>query len=166
MVSVIIIIMKIINLSKINLSKTNLYPKSFWNLIYYFIFDYLSMLMSKQPSFLLTKLSNRSFLMYFIPILSILFSNVIIGEFYTRMISPQHKWCDTIDCFAKSNIKFYTLERPEIKEFFRNNKQNYQINAIGSKIKLTKGNGKLIMYIQINALIRNHGCQVTDGPDP
>lgn len=133
-----------LNLSKNNLSKTNLHRKSFWNLNYHFIFDYLNMLICKQPSVLLTKLSNRSFLMYFIPMLSILFSNAISGQFYSQIISPRHKWCDTIDCFAKSNTKFYTLEKPEIKQFFKSNKQNHHINAIGSRVNLTRGNGKFI----------------------
>ena len=93
------------------------------------IFDYLNMLMCKHPSTLLKKLTTRHYLMYFIPILSIFTVNVIMSSLFSNMIVPQQKWCQTLDCFAKSSIKFYTLRNDYILSLIKNNDQ-WQFKAI------------------------------------
>ena len=90
-----------------NVSRQNDQKKKFWNMNFNLIFDYLNMLMSKISSSMSHKLTTRHFIMYFIPILSILFTNVITCEFYSNLVSPSKQWCSTLDCFATSNLKFF-----------------------------------------------------------
>ena len=48
--------------------------------------------------------------MSFIPLLSTVVINLITSSIYSNMISPLKQWCDLVNCFAKSNYKFYALE--------------------------------------------------------
>ena len=135
----ILLISKIISL---NVSRQNEQKKSFWNLNLNLIFDYLNMLMTKQPSFLLTKLSNRHFLMYFIPILSILFANVITSDIFSNMISPQYKWCKTLDCFANSKIKFFIFYNSNTYIMNLINSSNqWQFKEIVSRLNVQREKG-------------------------
>ena len=104
------------------------------------MFGYLNMLMSKAPWHLLTKLTTRHFLMYFVPIISILFTNVITSGFYSNLISPQKQWCSTLDCFAKSHLKFFNNfdERYYINRL-ANQSDQWQFKAINSRMNPLKG---------------------------
>ena len=125
-----------------NLSLENYRKKSFWNLNLNLIFGYLNMLMTKQPSSLLTKLSNRHFLMYFIPILSIIFANVITSDIFSNMISPQYKWCQTIDCFANSKMKFFSFYNSNTYIMnLINNSNQWQFQAIASRLNVQREKG-------------------------
>ena len=70
------------------------------------IFSYFSLMMSNQLSVLLSKFKPRHYLMYFIPFLSIIVVNLMKHSIYSNMISPPKQWCETLDCFTQSNIKF------------------------------------------------------------
>ena len=105
------------------------------------IFDYLNMLMCKHPSTLLKKLTTRHYLMYFIPILSIFTVNVIMSSLFSNMIVPQQKWCQTLDCFAKSSIKFYTLRNDYILNLIKSSDQ-WQFKAINSRLKIHTERGQ------------------------
>ena len=124
------------------LSRKNYLKKDFWIFNLNLIFDYLNMLMCKQSSSLLTKLTTRHFLMYFIPILSILFTNVITCENFSNLISPQQKWCSTLDCFVTSNYKFFSLyhDRAYILDLIQNSNR-WQFKAIYKRLHLQKEKG-------------------------
>lgn len=104
------------------------------------IFDYLNMLMSKHPSNLLKKLTSRHYLMYFIPILSIFIANAIMFSFYSHMISPQKNWCQSLECFANSNDKFYSMKNGFISGLVNTSKSG-QLKKIFSRLKLQKERG-------------------------
>lgn len=122
----------------------NLFLKKNYQQIYILnlnlIFDYLNMLICKQPSTLLTKLTSRYYLMYSIPILSIFTVNVIMSSLFSNMILPQQKWCQTLDCLAKSNIKFYILRQDNALGLIKN-RDEWQFKAIRSRLQIQKERG-------------------------
>ena len=134
--------------------------KKLWNINLNLIFDYLNMLMSKISSPLLNKLTTCHFLMYFIPILSILFTNVITCEFYSNLVSSSKQWFQTLDCFAKSNIKFFNAwgEYFHIRKIAEETNE-WQFKAIIPRLERQKGAFQLSKYVDFafgkNVLITN-----------
>ena len=70
--------------------------------------------------------------MYFIPFLSIIVVNVMKHSIYSNMISPPKQWCETLDCFAQSNIKFYTFDS-DLYDKFLKIKKDHQFKSIASR---------------------------------
>ena len=111
------------------------------------IFNYFNLLISKQPSVLLTKLRSRLFLMYFIPFLSIIVVNSMTFSIYSNMISPPKLWCDSLDCFDKSNLKFYAIKGDASLLLIKNREE---FKSIRSRIQLHNGRGKVMLSGQLN----------------
>ena len=124
------------------LSRKSDLKKDYWILNLNLTFDFLNMMMCKQSSCLFTKFTNRHFLMYFIPILSILFTNVITCEIFSNMILPKQKWCQTLDCFVTSKYEFFSLyhDRAYILDLIQNNNK-WQFKAIYKRLHLQKEKG-------------------------
>ena len=80
--------------------------------------------------------------MYFIPLLSIIVINLRSSFIYSNMISPPKKWCESIDCFAKLNLKFYALEG-DIVLTLLNKKEDEQIKSIVSRVQVFHNPGKV-----------------------
>ena len=115
------------------------------------IFSYFNLLMCQQSSVLLVKLKPRHYLMSFIPLLSIIIGNLMTSSIYSNMISPPKQWCDSIECFAKSDYKFYTLDdKPSYQLLKRENKTDYKI--ITERTQVFSDQGRLIVKIIINLI--------------
>ena len=109
------------------------------------IFSYFNLLMCKQSSILLAKLKPRHYLMSIIPLLTIIVSNLITSSIYSNMISPPKKWCDSFDCFVKSNYKFYAFDdEPSYQLLKRENKTECKI--IAERTQLFSERGKFMVY--------------------
>lgn len=135
----------------LNVSKQSEQKKSFWNIHLNLIFDYVNMLVSKAPSSLLTKLTTRHYLMYLIPIFGIILSNVITSEIFSNIITPQKQWCESLDCFAKSNTIFFTTWPETVYiNTLGNHTNQWQFKAIDSRVKLL---GLFFASRNINVLI-------------
>ena len=115
------------------------------------IFSYFNLLMCKQSSILLAKLKPRHYLMAIIPLLTIIVSNLIILSIYPNMISPPKQWCNSIECFAKSNYKFYAfVDKPSYQLLKRENKTEYKI--IAERTQLFSDRGERIIKVIINLI--------------
>ena len=79
--------------------------------------------------------------MYFVPILSIIVIHLRTCFIYSNMISPPKQWCESIDCFAKSNLKFYALERDKAFNLLMK-KNDKQIKSIVSRVQVFHNQGK------------------------
>ena len=77
-----------------------------WKLYFDLIIDNFSLLFSKHPSVVLSKLIPRQFFMAVIPLLSILTINLINSSHYSNTIQPVKDWCNSLDCFI--NHKLHT----------------------------------------------------------
>ena len=110
------------------------------------IFNYFNLLMCKQPSVLIAKLKPRHYLMSFIPLLSIVIINLMTSLIYSNMISPPKQWCDSIDCFAKSNHKFYAIDDESSYQLLkRENKTGYK--TIAGRTELFSDLGEFIIKL-------------------
>ena len=115
--------------------------------IFNMIYGYFNLLMAGQTSSFLSKVKPRHFIMYLIPLLSIIVINLRSSFIYSNMISPPKQWCQSIDCFAKSNLKFYALERDNALNLLEK-KNNKQIKSIVSKVKVFRDPGKINLLNQ------------------
>ena len=53
---------------------------------------------------------------------------------YSNMISPPKQWCESIDCFAKSNYRFYSVNGEIAAHLILNkSKTEWQFKSILSK---------------------------------
>ena len=118
--------------------------KSIFKLTLNLIFDYFNLLMSNQSSILLHKIVPRNYLMYFIPLLSIIVVNLMNQSIYSNMISPPKQWCETLECFAQSNIKFVTFD-PDLQDRFLTIKKDQHIKSIVSRTTWHPPNSKFKM---------------------
>ena len=107
--------------------------------------DYFKMLISKSSRFL-TKLTDRHYLMYFIPILSVLLIALFQNIIYLNMIIPQKHWCQDIDCFAKSKLNFYTVSDEPALIAMREKKE-WQFKEILSRLTIGKPRGNYNLYL-------------------
>ena len=107
--------------------------------IFKLIYAYFNLLMAGQASFL-SKIKSLHYLMYLIPLLSIIVVN-LRSFIYSNMISPPKQWCESIDCFAKSNLKFYSLGRDNALNLLEK-KNDKQINSIISRVEVFHNQGK------------------------
>ena len=126
-----------------------------WKLYFDLIIDNMSLLLSKHPSVVLSKLIPRQFLMVAIPLLSILTINLINSSHYSYTINPYRKWCDSLDCFAnQKRYQFYQLENRFTMELMKDSKE---FNDILNRTEIQKKKGKfddnLINLIIIKILI-------------
>ena len=97
---IIILVLIISAILSLNLMiKRNNKIKFPWKLYFDLIIDNMSLLFSKHPSVVLSKLIPRQFLMATIPLLSILTINLINSSYYSHTIQPYRVWCDSLDCF-------------------------------------------------------------------
>ena len=94
-----------------------------------------------QTSFL-SKIKPRHYLMYLIPLSSIIIINLRSSFIYSNMISPPTQWCDSINCFAKSNLKFYALKYDNAFNLLKK-KNDKQIKSIISQIQVFRSPGKV-----------------------
>ena len=116
----------------------NTVMKFIFNLIY----GYFNLLMAGQTSSFLSKIKPRHYLMYLIPLLSIIVINLRSSFIYSNMISPPKQWCESVDCFAKSNLKFYTLEHDNALNLLKE-KKDEQIKSIVSRVQVFHSEGKV-----------------------
>ena len=84
--------------------------KNIFKFILNLIFNYFNLMMFNQSSVLLHKIVPRNYIMYFIPLLSIIVVNLMKESIYSNMISTPKQWCETIECFVQSNIRFGTSD--------------------------------------------------------
>ena len=112
------------------------------NFIFKMIYGYFNLLMAGQSSSFLSKIKPRHHLMYLIPLLSIIVVNLNSSFIYSNMISPPKQWCESIDCFAKSNLKFYALERDNALNLLKK-KNDKQIKSIVSRVQVFHNGGKV-----------------------
>ena len=103
--------------------------------IFEMIFSYFSLLMAGQTSSFFSNIKPRHYLMYFIPLLSIIIINLRSSFIYSNMVSPPKLWCESIDCFAKSNLKFYAMEG-DFGLSLLEKKNDKQIKSIVSRIEV------------------------------
>ena len=116
------------NLSKINIIKY----------IFNLVFGYFNLLMAGKSSNFIYKVKPRHYLMYFIPLLSIIVVNLMTSSIYSNMISPPKTWCDSIDCFAKSNYQFHVTEVYTMNLLYEQTK-NEEFESILSRIDFHQG---------------------------
>ena len=116
----------------------NTVMKCICNLIY----GYLNLLMAGQTSSFLSKIKLRHYLMYLIPLLSIIVINLRSSFIYSNMISPSNQWCESIDCLAQSNLKFYALERDNALNLLMM-KNDEQIISIVSRVQVFHNTGRV-----------------------
>ena len=105
------------------------------------IFDYFNLMMSNQSSILLHKIVPRNYLMYFIPLLSIIVVHLMKQSIYSNMISPPKQWCETLECFAQSNIRFVAFAQ-NLKNNFLTIKKDQHFKSIGSRMTWHPANSK------------------------
>ena len=105
--------------------------------------DYLLLLMGKSSK-LLSKLIPRHYLMYFMPLLSILLIVMFQNMICSNMIIPRKRWCNDIDCFAKSEIGFHSAS-DEIALVQMKQKKEWQYKEILSKVTTIKPKGRFIL---------------------
>ena len=110
--------------------------------IFKLIYGYFNLLMAGQTSSFLSKIKQRHYLMYLIPFLSIIVINLRSSSIYSNMISPSNQLCESIDCLAKSNLKFYTLEHDNALNLLKR-KNDKQIKSIVSRVRVFHNEGKV-----------------------
>ena len=110
------------------------------------IFNYFNLLMCKQSSVLLAKLKPRHYLMSFIPLLSIMVINLMTSSIYSNMISPPKQWCDSINCFAKSNYKFYAIDNESSYKLLES-KNKTEFKTIAERTDLFTDLGEFIIKL-------------------
>ena len=88
-----------------------------WKLYFDLIIDNFSLLFSKHPSVVLSKLIPRQFLMIAIPLLSILTINLINSSHYSHTIKPYREWCDSLDCFINHKSHGNHLKRYQFYQY-------------------------------------------------
>ena len=106
--------------------------KNIFKFILNLIFNYFNLMMSNQPSVLLHKILPRNYIMYFIPLLSIIVVNSMKESIYSNMILTPKQWCDTLECFAESNIRFGTLDE-HLHDKFSAIQKDDQFKSISSR---------------------------------
>ena len=109
----------------------NTIMKFIFNLIY----GYFNLLIAAQASSFLSKIKPRHYLMHLIPLLSIIVINLRSSSIYSNIISPPTQGCESIDCFFKSNLKFYTLEADNAFNLLKK-KKDEQIKSIVSRVRM------------------------------
>ena len=98
--------------------------------------EHITMLLG-QSSNVLKKLIPRHYLMYFIPILSVLLITLFQNIIYLNMIVPRKHWCQDLDCFAKSKIDFHAAsDDPALIELKQ--KKEWQFKMILSRLTTIK----------------------------
>ena len=107
-------------------------------------FDYLKLLLSNQSK-LISKLTPRHYLMYFIPMLSVMIIALFQNMIYSKMIVPRKHWCHDINCFAYSNAEFYTFINDPSLNLLKQ-KQEQQYKMIMSKLTIGPPRCKLIIF--------------------
>ena len=107
-----------------------------YNFLYILTKEYITMMLN-QSSNLLKKLTPNHYLMYFIPILSVLIITLFQNIIYLNMIVPRKHWCQDLDCFAKSKIDFHAaLDDPALIELKQ--KKEWQFKMILSRLTTIK----------------------------
>ena len=81
------------------------------------IIDNFSLLFSKHPSFVLSKLFPKQLIMAAIPFLSILTINLINSCHYSHAIQPVKEWCNSLDCFINHKPHRNNLERYKFYQY-------------------------------------------------
>ena len=90
-----------------------------------------------QSSTFLNKSTTHHYLMYLIPILSVLLINLFQNIIYSNMIVPRKHWCQDIDCFVKSKIGFHAAsDDPALIELKQENE--WQFKMILSRLTTIK----------------------------
>ena len=116
------------------------------------IFNYFNLMMFDQSSVLLHKIVPRNYLMYFIPLLSIIVVHLMKESIYSNMISLPKHWCETLECFTQSNIRFVTLD-PSLHNNFLTIKKEHQFKLIASRMTWHPANSKfkkIIKFLNYN----------------
>lgn len=111
-----------------------------WNFFLRISWEYLSLLLT-QSSILLRNLKPFHYIMYFMPLFSVLIINLFNFGFYSNMITPRKQWCQDLSCFVKSFDEFYTIKNnPSL--FAINKRKEWQFKVISSKLTIHRKNGK------------------------
>ena len=115
--------------------------KNILNFTLNLIFNYFNLIMFNQSSVLLHKIVSRSYLIYIIPLLSIIVVNLMNQSIYSNMISPPKQWCETLECFVQSNHRFVTLGRWYHNNFLTIRKEHH-FKLIASRTTWSRANSK------------------------
>ena len=107
--------------------------------------EYFSLIQSKS-SILLRKFKPFHYVMYFIPLLSVLIISLFNVELYSSMVSPRKYWCQDLDCFIKSYQGFYTLNTTICKDAMAKRKK-WQFEKILLRLNVIKPHGKFNMFV-------------------
>ena len=101
-----------------------------WKLYFNLIIDNFSLLFSKHPSVILSKLIPRQFLMAAIPMLSILTISLFNSSHYSHAMKPLRFWCDSLECFVnkkphsnENHYQFYQFEDGFIFNLMKNSNE-------------------------------------------
>lgn len=101
---------------------------------------YLGLLLNNSSN-LLRKSVSRHYLLYFIPILSVLIINLVNIELYSNMLAPRKHCCQDLNCFIKSKLPFYTFaNQPSLTEI----KKREEFKIILDRLVTDKSMGKSI----------------------
>ena len=111
--------------------------------------EYFSLIQT-QSSILLHKFKPFHYVMYFMPLLSVLIINLFNIELYSNMINPRRHWCQDLDCFINSYQGFCTLKTIPSKDVMEK-REEWQFKEILSKLENFAGYGNryvncLIVY--------------------
>lgn len=111
-----------------------------WSFFLRISWEYLNLLLN-QSSILLRNLKPFHYVMYFMPLFSVLIINLFNFGFYSNMITPTKQWCQDLNCFVNSFDGFYTLKNnPSL--FALNKRKEWQFKVIDSKLTIHRGTGK------------------------
>ena len=123
----------------------NFNSKFNWHFFLRISFKYFSLLIG-QSSILLRNFKPFHYVMYFMPLLSLLFINLFNFQLHSNMISPRKYWCQDLDCFIKSYKGFYTLDMIPSKDAMEKRKE-LQFKIILSKLKVDDPFGKFNWFV-------------------
>ena len=144
-ISLILLISAISCLNKMirRITKYDVNLKFSWKLYFNLIIDNFSLLFSKHPSFVLSKMFPRQLIMAVIPLLSILTINLINSCHYSHAIQPVTEWCDSLDCFINhkphgNHLKRYTFYQYEDVFTLKLMKDDKQLAQILNRTEIRK----------------------------
>ena len=116
-----------------------------WSFFLNILSQYLSLLLS-QSSILLRNFKSFHYVMYFMPLFSVLIINLFNFGFYSNMITPRKQWCQDLNCLINSFDASYMLkDNPTLLVI--NKRKEWQFKVINSKLTIRRKRGKFSLLI-------------------
>ena len=116
--------------------KTTFFIELSWN---------YSKLLLNKPSNLIPKLLPRHYIMYLIPLLSVLIINLLQNVISANLIVPRKQWCQDIDCLVKSKLDFLTAyDEPALISLRQ--KEDWQFKVILKRLTVGSTKCKLKIF--------------------